>query len=90
MYSVNTIKKGLWKEVNIIIWGGSAKLVGENAKVQVEVLEMIKGGVLIQACQACCEKYSVSEALQKLGIEVLFMGEPLTKIIKQGEKLITL
>ncbi|MFT5749529.1 MAG: hypothetical protein ACI93S_000790 [Ancylomarina sp.] len=90
MYSVNTLKKGLWDEVNLIIWGGSAKLVGEDKEVQTEVLDMIKGGVSIQACQACCEKYGVAEDLKKLGIDVRFMGEPLTEIIKKGEKLITL
>ncbi|PKQ65821.1 DsrE family protein [Labilibaculum filiforme] len=90
MYSINTLKKGLWNEVNIIVWGGSAKLLGEDQEVQAEVLGMIKGGVSVQACQACCEKYGVSESLRNLGIDVRFMGEPLTTIIKNGENLLTL
>ena len=34
MYALISLKKGWWKEVTIVIWGSTAKLVGENAEVQ--------------------------------------------------------
>lgn len=90
MYSTNTVQRGLWGEVNVIIWGGSAKLVGENNEVQEEVSEMIKKGVHVEACLACAEQYGAVETLKNLGVDVKYMGEPLTKYIKQGEKILTL
>lgn len=90
MYSKHALKVGWWKEINIIIWGGSAKLVGENADVQSEVLEMIKQGIYVQACRACADQYGAAETLEKLGISVEYMGEPLTNLLKQDEKLLTL
>ena len=38
MYSVNAIKYGWWNEVNIIVWGGSAKLINEDKEIQEEVV----------------------------------------------------
>lgn len=90
MYASNAIPNGWWKEVNVIIWGGSAKLVGENKEVQQEVMEMIKAGVKVEACRACADQYGVAETLENLGIEVKYMGEPLTNYLKADEKVLSL
>lgn len=57
MYSINSLKSGWWDEVNIIIWGGSSKLSGEDAEVQKEIKKMLGKGVAIDACKACADKY---------------------------------
>lgn len=91
MYSVNAIKQGWWKEVNIIIWGASAQLVGENTEVQAEVREMLKAGVTIEACQACAEQFGVVDNIRAIeGVDVLYMGEPLTRYLKNNEKVLSL
>ena len=90
MYSTKTKMMGLWDEVNIIIWGGSAQLVGENREVQAEVQQMIESGVHVEACLACADKYGVTDTLRALGVEVKFMGQPLTDYIKKGEHILTL
>lgn len=90
MYSINAIKQNWWDEVEVIIWGGSAKLVGEDPQIQAEVIEMQHAGVKVKACQACADSFGVSDVIRKLGVEVDYMGEPLTKILKDDEKLLTL
>jgi len=90
MYASNAIPNGWWKEVNVIIWGGSAKLVGENTEVQQEVLNMMKAGVHVEACQACAEQFGVADKIKDLGVDVLYMGEPLTQYLKNNEKVLTL
>lgn len=90
MYATNSKTKNWWKEVNVIIWGASAKLIGEDNQVQSEVLEMINQGVNVEACKDCCDNFGVSDKLSKLGINVRYMGEPLTNYIKAGEKILTL
>ena len=89
MYATNSVKNNWWDEVNLIIWGASAKLVGIDTQVQTEVMEMIARGVKIEACKACSDDFGVTEKLVQLGINVRYMGKPLTEYLKAGEKLIT-
>lgn len=90
MYSRNAIKKAYWKEVNLIIWGGSAKLIGESTQIQKLVKEMLHDGVKIEACKSCADQYGVTETLEKLGLDVRYMGEPLTHYLKNDEKILSL
>ncbi|MCC8173065.1 MAG: DsrE family protein [Odoribacter sp.] len=90
MYAINSKVKGWWEEVNVIIWGASAKLVGSDTQIQTEIMEMINQGIHIEACQDCAERYEVMDILQKLGINVRYMGEPLTNYLKADEKLISI
>lgn len=89
MYSLNSIKNGWWDEVNIIIWGGSSKLAGQDEEIQKEIQKLISGGVTVEACLACADKYGSTEVLKNLGVDVKYMRE-LTGIIKRGEHLITI
>ena len=50
---------------------------------------MKNAGVILEACKACADKYEVSQHLEQLGIEVKYMGQPLTDYIKTGKKIIT-
>lgn len=91
MYAVNALKQGWWEQVNVIIWGGSAQLVGENSAVQDEVREMLQAGVTVEACQACAEQFGVADSIRSIeGVEVRYMGDPLTSYLKNDEKILTL
>ncbi len=90
MYAKNAIRKGWWDEVDLIIWGATAKLVAENEKIQELVKEVQKTGVNVKACIACATELGVKDKIEELGIELKFMGDPLTKILKNDEKLITI
>jgi len=90
MYAVNSKIKDWWKNVNVIIWGASAKLVGKDKQVQSEVIEMINQGVKVEACKECCDRAGVTDKLIKLGINVRYLGEPFTNYIKADEKILTI
>ena len=89
MYTVNSKLNGWWEKVNVIIWGASAKLVGTDEQVQNAIAEMLSHGINIEACKACCDNIGVTEQLNRLGINVRYMGESLTRYIMTNEKLIT-
>ena len=89
MYSINSLKSGWWDEVNLIIWGGSTKLAGEDTEVQKEIVKMLDKGVSIEACKACADKYKSSQILEKLGVSVKYMTK-MTNYIKSDDKLITI
>jgi hypothetical protein len=90
MYATNSMRKAWWDKVTVIIWGASAKLAGSDAQVQSEILKMIAAGVKIDACKACADNVGVSSELEKLGVNVRYMGVPLTECLKSGEKFISI
>ncbi len=90
MYTINSLIKGWWKKVTLIIWGAPAKLVDENIGIQKKIKEAQNAGVHISACKACADQLGVTETLEKLGIEVIFWGTPLTEILKNNERLLTI
>jgi hypothetical protein len=89
MYTVNSLKKGWWENVTIIIWGASAGLVCEDIHVQNMVKDAIDAGVHITACKACADQIDATETLEELNVEVKYWGVPLTDILKNDEALLT-
>ena len=89
MYTHAAKTAGWFKDVTLIIWGPSAKLVSENLKIQEKLKAMQKDWVVIEACIACATAYNVVDDLKKLGFDVKGMGKPLTDYLKSGSKVIT-
>lgn len=89
MYAYNAKKNGWWDEVKLVVWGPSAKLLAGDEDLQTEIFEMKTIGVEMVACKACADQYGVSETLENLGIEVIYMGESLTNMLKSDWKVFT-
>ncbi len=90
MYTINSLKRGWWEDVTLIVWGATAKLVSENISIQALIKEANDAGVHVTACKACADKLGVTEILEKLYIEVINWGDPITKILKKEETLLTI
>ncbi|WP_163335726.1 DsrE family protein [Desulfopila sp. IMCC35008] len=89
MYGINSLLQGWWREVTIIIWGATPQLVCENEIVQEKIREAQEAGVHLTACKACADQLGVAGQLEEMGIEVIYWGEPLTRLLKNDEKLLT-
>jgi hypothetical protein len=89
MYTDNAKKQKWFDEVTLIVWGPSARLLAGDKDLQAEIKNMMNDGVKVQACLACADSYGVTEQPRKLGIEVKYMGKPLTDLIKGGWKVLT-
>lgn len=89
MYATNSMLRSWWSGVTVILWGAPARLAAENAGVQEGIKAAQQAGVKFSACKACADQLNVTEKLLSLGIEVIYWGEPLTRILKQNQKLIT-
>ena len=90
MYAINSLIRGWWQKVTLIIWGAPAQLVSEDINIQKKVKEALDAGVHITACKACADQLGVTEALEKLKIEVKYWGAPLTEILASEERLLTI
>jgi hypothetical protein len=89
MYTLNAKRRGWWNDISLIVWGPSAKLVSEDKELQAKIKEIKDAGVELMACKACSDSYGVSDTLEQLGIDVKYMGEPLTQLLKEDQKIIT-
>lgn len=90
MYSENAKTRKWWKEVRVLIWGASTKLVAEDPQIQSGVRNLIEKGVDVIACKACADNLKASEKLEKLGIRVFYVGEEFTSMLKSDWKIITI
>jgi hypothetical protein len=90
MYGVNSLLKGWWDKVTLIIWGTPAKLSAEDKQIQGKIKEALDAGMHVTACKACADQLGVTEILENINIEVKYWGDPLTKILKSGETLLTI
>lgn len=90
MYAKASLKQAWWQEVEIIVWGATAKLVAENKNIQEKLLNTIENGVKVRFCRACASQLGAAETLETLGFQLEYMGQPLTEILKQDGKLITI
>lgn len=82
MYTSGAKKYEFFKEVVLIVWGPSSKLLTENTELQEKVKQMIQQGIVIEACVACADSYGVSDELREMGIDVKSMGTVLTQYLK--------
>ena len=84
MYVHNAQKRQWYDHTLLIVWGPSSRLLAADKELQEKVKDMIEEGVKIQACKACADMYGVSPALAQLGVEVKYMGEPLSRILQDN------
>jgi hypothetical protein len=90
MYTLNAKLREWWDDVTLIVWGSSSRVLAGDSELQDHIAAMKDAGVTLLACRRCAEMFGVAEDLEKLGIEVKYMGEPLTEILKSDARLLTI
>ena len=89
MYTLNSKLNDWWDDVIFVVWGPSTELLTTDSEVQNKFLDLKEAGVKLEACKACADDYGATEDLKSLGVEVKYMGEPLTDYLKGEENVIT-
>ncbi len=90
MYATNSMINNWWSEVAVLAWGATTKLIADNQLIQEKIKMAMHIGVKFIACKACADQLEVTEKLVELGIDVKYVGDYFTDIIKEGEHLITI
>ena len=89
MYTYRAKKLKRWENLKLLIWGPSAKLLSYDNELQEYVKKMKEEELEILACKACADMYGVSDKLTSLGVNVKYMGQELTNLIKSGWNTLT-
>lgn len=90
MYALNSRLQGWWDDVTLVIWGASANLVAQNKDIQEQLKDVIDAGIKVEACKACADQLEVTSVLESLGVDVKYWGQPLTDVLKNDGKLLTI
>ncbi|MEZ5072107.1 MAG: DsrE family protein [Bacteroidales bacterium] len=83
MYTFNAKKYEWWKDITLLVWGPSAKLLTEDKELQDYVKSMLESGIHVLACKGCADMYGISEKLEEIGVTVRYTGTDLTEFIKE-------
>lgn len=85
MYGGNALPKGWWSEVTLLIWGPSQQLLAFDKGMQREIELLKERGVHVIACRACAERYNLTAVLEDMELEVTYVGEFFTSVLKSQE-----
>ena len=83
-YAYNSKKQSWMDQVRVILWGPTEKIAAENRDFQEQILLLMDAEVEVIACKACSDNFGVSEELEKLGINVQYVGSLVTEMLKDG------
>ncbi len=78
-----------FREVIIIIWGGSAKAVAKHRNIKEELSIFIDNGISVKCSQKVAEKYGIVDDLEKLGVDVSPMSEKFKNYMSEGARVVS-
>jgi len=84
MYALNCKKYSWMNNVRLLIWGPSGKLLTEEMELQKYLNELKNAGIELYACKGCADLYGISDKLTKLGVTVMYTGQMLADLQKEG------
>jgi hypothetical protein len=90
MYTLNAKLRGWWEDVTLVIWGSSTRVLAWDRELQDHVRAIKDAGVTLLACRWCAEMFEIAEDLEELGIELKYIGEPFTELLKSDARLIAI
>jgi hypothetical protein len=83
-YVRNTVKHGWMDETMLFLFGPSETQIATDPKLREMIEAIIEAGTTPMACKFCSDKYSVSDLLVEIGCEVEYVGEPISRAIRDG------
>ena len=84
LYPFNAATKGWMEEVKIIFFGPSEKLAAADPEVRDRIREAIAAGIQVMACKKCSDGFGLTETLEALGVEVVYVGGVISELLKDG------
>ena len=84
LYPLNAAKRKWMDEVKVIVFGPSEKLMAYDQEVQARLKELEQAGVEVIACKACADKLNVTEPIEKAGFKVVYVGQIISQLLREG------
>jgi hypothetical protein len=84
VYPLNAMKHRWMDEVKLIIFGPSEKIAAHDMEVRGRIDELQKAGIEVMACKWCADRMKVTAALEDAGIKVVYVGQIISQLLKDG------
>jgi len=84
VYAKNVISYKWMADTKVYIFGASEVTIATDPELRQYVKEIIDLGTVPLACKWCSDNYRVSGLLAELGVEVEYIGEPVSEAIRAG------
>ena len=84
MYAVNTAKYEWMDEVKLIFFGPAESLLLEDEDMQELLREFQRQRMTAVACKYLADREGTDAALSELGVEVSYVGEMISQLIRDG------
>jgi len=84
MYSRNTAKQDWMSETRLYLFGPSETQIATDPTLREAIRAVLDEGTIPVACKYCSDKYAVTGLLEELGCEVAYVGEPISRAIRDG------
>lgn len=84
MYAVNTAKYGWLDDVKLIFFGPSENLLLEDEDMQELLREFHRHEKTAVACKFLADRDGTDAGLNDLGVDVSYVGEMISQLIKDG------
>jgi hypothetical protein len=81
-YARRNLECKFLEDVKVIALGPSEKVITEDLELQELVKSIQAQGHVLRACKACSEEEGISDKLEELGFLVEYVGETISKLIK--------
>ena len=72
MYAVNSLVRGWWEKVTVILWGVTARLAAADPAVRERIVLAMEQGVKFSACITCAKELGVEQALRDMGYDFTY------------------
>jgi len=84
MYAVNSLKHKWLTDVRLFFFGPAEGLLLRDEDLQELVMEYHRQGGTAVACRYLSDREGSSAGLDDLGLDVAYVGEPISDLIKEG------
>jgi hypothetical protein len=89
VYPLNAMKHRWMDEVKLIIFGPSEKIAAHDMEIRGRIDELRKAGIEVMACKWCADRMKVTAALEDAGIKVVYVGQIISQLLKDGWATLT-
>ena len=84
LYPFNAATKGWMEKVKIIFFGPSERLAAADPEVPDRIAEAMAAGIQVMACKKCADGFGITETLEALGVDVIYVGGVISQLLKDG------
>ena len=84
LYPFNASTKGWMEEVKIIFFGSAEQVAVDDPEVRERIGEALDAGIPVLACKKCADEQGLTEALEAMGVDVIYVGEVMSELFKAG------